>query len=136
MDEFGEVQCCGGEGAMLTAFPIFGDPPENLRRGLCDRPRLHEVDARMMPQDVLRPLFDEAADAFLAPNREMGRRAEALFLNPAVATGEALIIARRSFLTLNRRARRNFNVHAHADRCAPPGRDPGRGRQREPDRSI
>src|SRR5688500_15233482 len=34
------------------------------------------------------------------------------------------------------RARRLFNDNAHADRRAPPGRNPGGGRQGKPDRGI
>src|ERR1700748_684504 len=94
----------------------------------CDVPRLHEVEARMMPQTALHPHFDEAASP--ARRRGMAPRADTLFSNPAIATGQyagggALIIARRRIRTPGRRAWRNFNVHAHAYRCAPPGRDPG-----------
>src|SRR5438270_3063732 len=110
-------------------------PPENsLRTVRC--PRLHEVDARMMFQNAHRPLRQEAAGAFPAQRRGMTHRAEALSIHPVLAGSEAIKIARGRAVSLPKRARRNFNVHAHADRCAPPGRDPGRGRQRKSDRGV
>ena len=48
---------------------------------------------------------------------------------PLLSTGVATIIARRRQSRMRPRARRIFNVHAHADRRAPPGGDPGRSRQ-------
>ena len=54
-------------------------------------------------------------------------------LSPAAL---ATIIARRRHSRMHGRAWRNFNVHAHADRRAPPGGDSGGGAQGQPDRGI
>src|SRR5690242_12953049 len=122
---------------MLTQVSISGAMPTISCRGRCDGPRLHEVEARMTPHNALHPLFDEAA--FPAHRRGMATRADALSSHRAIAPGQyaggkAPIIARPSVRTLEVRARRNFNVHAHAYRCAPPGGNPGRRRQGKPDR--
>src|SRR6185503_11973200 len=106
---------------------------EFMPRFPCEGPRLHEVEARMTPQNALHSLFDEAA--FPAQRRGMANRADALSSHPVMAAGlyargKTPIIARLSDRTLNVRARRKFNVHAHAYRCAPPGRNPGCRRQR------
>src|SRR3569623_1692832 len=90
----------------------------------------HEVDARMMPQNAPAALSSEAAGAFPAPERAMANAAETLSLTSASAIGfmpwdAALITARRRHDPALRRARRIFNVHAHANRRAPPGGDPG-----------
>src|SRR5690348_12317024 len=124
---------------MLPRLLIVGAMPGISCRGRCDGPRLHEVDARMTPQTALLPLFGEAA--FPAHCRGMASRADTLSSHLAIACGKyagskAPIIARRSERSLERRARRNFNVHAHAYRCAPPGGNPGSRRQREPDRGV
>src|SRR6185369_13368737 len=121
--------CCGAESAVLTATAIFGAFPKNLPRRVRN-PRHHEVDACMTPLNAHRPLLDEPAGALPAKRRGMAVRAAALTLNPAIASGTvaagvAPVMARRR---LTERARRNLNVHAHADRRAPPGGDPGRGR--------
>src|SRR3954454_32506 len=44
--------------------------------------------------------------------------------------------ARRRLSTAAERVWSELNDHAHVDRRAPPGRDPGGRRQREPDRGI
>src|SRR3954453_7695591 len=44
--------------------------------------------------------------------------------------------ARRRLSTAAERVWRELNDHAHVDRRAPPGRDPGGRRQREPDLGI
>jgi len=61
-----------------------------------------------------------AADALSVPSAPSGRFTAAVRASP---------IARRGPVRPSRRARRNFNVNAHADRCAPPGGNPGRRRQ-------
>src|SRR4051794_39224170 len=95
---------------------------------------VHEVDAVMMLQNAFQPLSEETAGAFPVPRRGMAKTAEALSNNQAIARGSvsavvAIIIARRRADRMHPRARRIFNVHAHADRRAPPGGDPGRSRQ-------
>src|SRR5579864_4969141 len=82
---------------------------EKIRPGQCDGPRLHEVDARMMPQNAHCPLPRDAAGAFPALRRRMAHRAEALSIHPAPASSGAIIIARRSAFSLLTRARRIFN---------------------------
>src|SRR5579884_3380090 len=128
----------GGCGPKAVMLPQLRSPAAagEIRPGQCDGPRLHEVDARMTPQNAHRPLPEGAAGAFPADHCGMAHRAEALSIHHAFANARAIKIARRSAVSLSTRARRKFNVHAHADRCAPPGRDPGRGRQREPDRGV
>src|SRR4051794_40104037 len=101
---------------------------------------MHEVDAHMMPPTAPDTISTETWGVLAAPRRGMACEAEALFTNPAIASGSlragvAQLTARRR-LTPKPRARRIFNVHAHANRRAPPGGNPGRGRQREPDRRI
>src|SRR3954454_3927413 len=101
---------------------------------------VHEVDARMKSSNAPATIFVEATGVPAAQGRGMARAADALSTNPAIARGRvppgvALITARRRFDTASR-ARRNFNVHAHADRRAPPGGDPGRGDQGKPDRGV
>src|SRR6476661_4625099 len=100
---------------MLTAVSISGSR-RGIRRCQCDGPRLHEVDARMTPQNAHRPLLQGAAGAFPTQSRGMAHRAEALSIHPALAASEIIKIARRSDVSLPTRARRIFNVHAHADR--------------------
>src|SRR6185312_5070514 len=92
-----------------------------IQPGQCDGLRLHEVDARMTPQNAHRPLPKGAAGAFLAGACGMANRAEALSIHHAFASAKVIKIARGSTVSLRTRARRIFNVHAHADRCAPPG---------------
>ena len=82
----------------------------------------------MMPQNAFQPLSEETAGAFPVPRRGMGHAAEALSNHHATArgllpAGVATIIARRRLSRMHPRARRIFNVHAHADRRAPPGGD-------------
>src|SRR5690348_1823491 len=124
---------------MLPRLLIVGAMPGISCRGRCDAPRLHEVEARMTPQTALHPLFGEAASP--AHCRGMANRADTLSSHPAIVPGqyagsEASIIARPGVRTLQVRARRNLNVNAHAYRCAPPGGNPGRGRQGKPDRGV
>src|SRR3954466_10206227 len=102
----------------------------------CDCSRLHKVDAYMMPQSASRPSKMATSGVFLAHRRGMAIGADALSTPSAIASCMAPILARPGITRPDRRARRIFNVHAHADRCAPPGRDPGRGRQRKPDRGV
>jgi hypothetical protein len=114
---------------------------ESTPRPVQESAAVHEVDAAMIPQNVSRPLSQETADAFPVPRPGMDHAAEALSNNIATVrrfhrAGLATIIARRRLSRTHWRARRIFNVHAHANRRAPPGRDPGRGRQREPDRGV
>src|SRR5579884_3951438 len=102
---------------------------------------IHEVDVRMMLQNAFQPLSIETANAFPAPRRGMANAAEALSKHRVTVSGSsraavATIIARRRLSRMHPRARRIFNVHAHADRRAPPGGDPGRSRQGKPDRGI
>src|SRR3954451_7964885 len=102
------VNGCDTESGVLTAQLIFG-----IRRRLRPRPlqrsRLHEVDARMKPQNALCPLVIEAAGAFPANHCGMVHAAEALIPNPAIACGsiaaaEALVFARHGPLRPHRRA--------------------------------
>src|SRR5689334_6117709 len=93
---------------------------ENLPRRVRN-PRHHEVDACMTPDNAHRPLQTEPAGALPANRRGMAVRAAALILNPATprgskAAGVAPVMARGRSGRLERRARRNLNVHAHADR--------------------
>src|SRR4051812_24835788 len=97
--------------------------------------RRHEVDASMTPQNAQATLSLRAAGVFPAEGRGMASAADALSTNHAIAsgsirTGMAATMARRRSEQIWPRVRRIFNVHAHADRRAPPGRDPGCGRQR------
>ncbi|MEO5578892.1 MAG: hypothetical protein ABIR25_07580, partial [Sphingomicrobium sp.] len=55
----------------------------------------------------------------------MGHAAEALHTHHAIATSAVATTIARSRLQRFQRARRIFNVHAHAYRRAPPGRNPG-----------
>src|SRR3954454_5500605 len=130
--------------------PGLGDANPNVRsppfRGSAPRPvqesaAIYEVEAVMTPQNVSRPLSNEAAAAFPVPRPGMALAAEAFTQHQATArsssrAGAATIIARRRLNRMHGRARRIFNVHAHADRRAPPGGDPGRSRQGKPDRGI
>src|SRR5215213_1862677 len=136
------TRSCGAARRMLTGFnprpPTLSGRERRIRAAF--QSGLHEVDACMMPQNALRPLSNEPTGVVPAPGRSLAHAAEALISNPVTASGSvppgvALIIARDS-TSLPPRARRNFNVHAHADRCAPPGGNPGRGRQGKPDRGI
>src|SRR5690348_10833468 len=125
-----------------NANPIsISGPSGNPRRDQCKSPRLHEVDVRMMLQNAFQPLSNEAANAFPVPRPGMAIAAEALSKHRATVSGSsraavATIIARRRLSRMHPRARRIFNVNAHADRRAPPGGDPGRSRQGKSDRGI
>jgi hypothetical protein len=91
----------------------------------------------MMPQDAQATLVDERGFASVATMIAKHHAAEAISEHRAIAN-KALApnIARRRPLAAGLRARRIFNVHAHANRRAPPGGDPGRSRQGKPDRGI
>src|SRR5436190_21474744 len=81
----------------------------------------------------LRPVpvtgLPHAADALMISTRTSDAR-------PEFAAPPSIFERAHSPLGMRLRARRLFNDHAHADRRAPPGGDPGGRAQGKPDRGI
>src|SRR5205085_168378 len=128
---------CGPRVTMLTAVYLRHLPASFHR---AQSAAVHEDEARMKSSNAPATHFDAATGVASAQGRGMAHAAEAHSTNPATARGfvppgQAIIMARSGF-TAGWRARRIFNVHAHADRRAPPGGDPGCSRQRKPDRGV
>ena len=92
----------------------------------------------MMPQDAIAMLHRRAWPRVVRDKDREAAMQQRQFPHIAPSPNEAVAqtIARRRPRTAGLRARRIFNVHAHANRRAPPGGDPGRRRQGKPDRGV
>ena len=102
--------------------------------------RYFKVDARMTPQTPFAPDYSSRRRAVVRATVADWRLQQRHI--HATATPAA---RRRPWPSLSRAAAHSrpprapgeiFNVHAHADRRAPPGGNPGRSRQGKPDRGI
>ena len=127
---------CGAAGAMLTGIvhPSFRkDAAASIQDSRHSRLTLHDATGRPLPCSR-----QERGGASFATRIARQHGAAEAFPNiaPSPLRRLAQSIARRRPATAGLRARRIFNVHAHANRRAPPGGDPGRRRQGKPDRGI